>query len=196
MRNKAVHILSFLILLVFVSCNKDELRTPNFFVEFATVINKESSVKIQFDNGKELIADSSSSNLDIKDSSRVIINYTPIKDGFIKINQIQQIFLGNIEDKNFENLNSDPIKVISIDKQGNYINISFQADYHSKPHSISLFRDTKSEENTKLYLSYSREDDPVGAPTQMYASFKLDKLQNKPLSIFIKTYDGERKYNR
>ena len=163
-------------------------------MEFATVIKKETSITIQLDNGNVLLPEPSSNNLDIADSSRVIINYTPLEGSFIKINSIQRIFLGNIEEKLPAQLSPHPIKVISVWVSGGYLNISLQADFHSKPHSASLYRDMKAEKPT-LYLSYSREDDPAGAPTQMYLSFNLGNLQNEDLTVYINTNDGKRKYN-
>ena len=194
MRNRTTVIFSVLLLLFFVSCDKEDPRIPDFFVEFATVLKKESSLTIQLDNGNILTPEPSSNNLDIEDSSRVIINYTPLENSYIKINSIQKIFLGNIEEGFPEQLVSDPTKIISVWVSGGYLNISLQADFHSKPHSASLYRDMKAEKPT-LYLSYSREDDPAGAPTQMYLSFNLGNLQNEDLTVYINTNDGKRKYN-
>lgn len=194
MRNRITLIFSVLVLLFFVRCDKEGARIPDFFVEFATVIKKETSITIQLDNGNVLLPEPSSNNLDIADSSRVIINYTPLEGSFIKINSIQRIFLGNIEEKLPAQLSPHPIKVISVWVSGGYLNISLQADFHSKPHSASLYRDMKAEKPT-LYLSYSREDDPAGAPTQMYLSFNLGNLQNEDLTVYINTNDGKRKYN-
>lgn len=198
MTNRTILVFPILVLLFFVSCDKEDTRMPDFLVKFATVIKKESSITIQLDNGNILTPEPPYYNLSIEDSSRVIINYTPLENSFIKINSIQQIFLGGIEDKNIDtlNLNSAPLKKVVVDKQGDYLNLQFLVDYHSKPHSVSLFRDTNSQDKTNLYLSYSRENDPPGAPTKMYVSFKLGALQNNKISIFIETDKGERRYDR
>ena len=135
MKNRAVFILSLLIVFTFAYCSKNENRTPNFFVNFATVTKNKSSLIIHLDNGETLIPSSSDNYLDIKDSSRVIIRYTPLEDNLIKVHGIQQIFLGDIEDKNIEALNSEPLKKVVVDKQGGYLNLQFLVDYHSKPHS-------------------------------------------------------------
>ena len=194
MRNRTTLIFSVLVLLFFVSCDKKDSRIPDFLVEFATVIKNESSITIQLDNGNILTPEPSSNKLDIEHGSRVIINYTPLENSSIKINSIQQIFLGNIEEGFPEQLVSNPIKIISIWVSGSYLNISLQADYHSKPHSVSLFRDTNAEKPT-LYLSYSREDDPAGAPTRMYLSFNLGDLPNEDFIVYIDTYDGKRRFD-
>ncbi|NLZ94228.1 MAG: hypothetical protein GX921_00175 [Bacteroidales bacterium] len=194
MRNRTILIFSVLVLLIFVSCDKENSRIPDFLVEFATVVKKESSITIQLDNGNVLTPEPPSNKLDIEDSSRVIINYTPLENNFIKINNIQKIFLGNIEEELPEHLASDPIKIISIWVSGSYLNISLQADYHSEPHSISLFRDMQTEKPT-LYLSYSRKDDPAGAPTLMHSSFNLENLQNESFIVYIDTYNGRRKFD-
>lgn len=194
MRNRTTFIFSVLVLLFFVCCDKKDSRIPDFFVEFATIIKNETSITIQLDNGNILTPEPSSNNLDIDNGSRVIINYTPLEGSYIKINSIQKIFLGNIEEGFPEKIGSDPIKIISVWVSGSYLNISFQVDFHSKPHSASLFRNMNAEKPT-LYLNYSREDDPAGAPTRMYLSFNLGNLQNEDLTVYINTYDGNRKYD-
>lgn len=194
MRNRTTLLFSVLVLLFFISCDKEDARIPNFLVEFATVIKKESSTTILLDNGNTLTPEPPSNNLDIEDSSRVIINYTPLENNLITINSIQQIFLGNIEEGFPEQLGADPIKIISIWVSGSYLNISLQTDFHSKPHSVSLFKDTNAEKPT-LYLSYSREDDPAGAPTRMYLSFNLGDLENENFTVYIDTYDGKRRFD-
>lgn len=195
MKNKAILIFSVLILLFFVSCDKDEARIPDFLVEFATVVKTGSTIAIKLDNGKVLKAENTSS-VDLKNDDRVIVNYTPIENHSIIINSIQQIFLGEIKSKESPNdLKTDPVKIISIWVSGKYLNMSIQVDYHSKAHSVGLFRDMQANKPT-LYFMYSREDDPEGAPTRRYLSFDLESLQKeKDFTICINTYKGERKFN-
>jgi hypothetical protein len=51
-----------------------------------------------------------------------------------------------------------------------------------------------SADEQTLYFSYSREDDPLGAPTLSYMSFNLESLQKKNFTVFINTYEGQRKF--
>lgn len=194
MRNRATLILLSLVFLFFVRCDKDETRIPNYFVEFATVVKTESSLIFELDNGTVLTTDESS-NYDLDNGNRVIINYTPLESGSIKINSVKNVFLGKIEVKESpREIESDPIKIISVWKSGKYLNISLLVDYHSKEHSASLFKETQPNSST-LYFKYSRLDDPPGAPTLTYLSFDIENLQNENLSVYINTHEGERKFD-
>ena len=195
MKNRTILIFSVITVLFFMACDKDETRVPDFLVEFATIIKTGSSITVKLDNGKVLIPDNTST-LDVKDGNRVIVNFTPLQNNSIKINSIQQIFLGEIKFKESPNdLKTDPIKIISIWISGSYLNMSIQIDYHSKVHSVGLFRDMHSEK-PKLYFMYSRDADPAGAPTLRYLSFDLGSLQkNEDFTIYVNTYEGERQFN-
>ena len=113
MRNRATLIFLTLIFLVFVGCDKDEARIPNYFVEFATVVKTKSSIMFELDNGYVLTPDKSS-NYDLDNGNRVILNYTPLESGSIKINSVQVVFLGTIEAvENPSEIESDAVKIIS-----------------------------------------------------------------------------------
>jgi hypothetical protein len=71
--------------------------------------------------------------------------------------------------------------------------MSFYVDYHSKPHAVALYRDMQADKPT-LFFSYSKADDPAGAPTLTYLSFDIESLQKQAFNIYINTYDGERKF--
>ena len=195
MRNRTILIFSVITVLFFIGCDKDETRVPDFLVEFATVIRTGSSITVKLDNGNILIPDNTSS-LEVEDGNRVIVNFTPLENNSIRINSIQQIFLGEIKSKESPNdIKAEPIKIISIWVSGSYLNMSIQVDYHSKAHSVGLFRDMQLEKPT-LYFMYSRDDDPAGAPTLRYLSFDLGSLQkNEDFTVYVNTYEGKRQFN-
>ena len=194
MINRATIIFSVLTLLFFASCDKNETRIPDFLVEFATIIKTESSVRIRLDNGN-VLSPEDPFNFDVNNGDRVIINYTPLQNSVVKVNRIEQIFLGEIKIKeNPDEVKSEPIKIISVWSRGSYLNLSFQVDYHSKAHSVALLKDTQSNSN-KLYLIYSREDDPAGAPTLRHLSFNVESLLNEGFTVYINTKNGERKFD-
>ena len=193
MKNRHLLILSVILLLFVASCSKDEARIVDFFVEFATIAKTPSSTTILLDNGT-VLTPNNASNLDIKDGDRVILNYTPLEDGFISINSIRRILLATILEEGFPaKLETSPIKIVSVWVSGKYLNMSFYVDYHSKPHTAALYRDMRVGKPT-LYFSYSRGEDPPGAPTLTYLSFSLERLQKQDFTIYINTDDGERKF--
>ena len=192
MQSKKILLFSFFFLLLFFGCEKESIRIDDFFVEFAIVKKNESNFAFLLDNGKVLTL-KSPTNLDLEDGKRVILNYTPLEDGFIKVNSARRVFMDSIKIDGYpENIKTDPVKIISVWVSGNYLNMSLESDYHSKAHQAALFRDMNVNEQT-LYFSYSREDDPAGAPTLTYLSFNLESLQKKNFTVYINTYKGKRK---
>lgn len=193
MKNRVALILSIFSLLLFVGCSKEEIRTPNFLEELATVVKTGSTINIQLDNGT-LLKPNNLSHLKLENDNRVFLNYTPLQNDSIRINRIYEIFLGQIkETDSIEGVKSDPVKVISRWVSGNYLNLSLQVDYHSRAHSAAILMDTIANKPT-LYLTYSRKDDPAGAPNLTYLSFNLGDLKEKNFTLYINTYDGEHKF--
>ena len=192
MKSKFILLYSFIFILLFFGCEKEPARIDDFFVEFAIVKKDGNNFTFHLDNGKVLTL-KSPTNLDLEDGKRVILNYTPLEGDFIKVNSVRRIFLDSIKVEGYPgDVKTDPVKIISVWVSGNYLNMSLEIDYHSKAHKVGLFRDMKANEQA-LYFSYSREDDPAGAPTLTYMSFNLESLQKKDFTVYINTYKGKRK---
>ncbi|MDD2475354.1 MAG: NigD-like C-terminal domain-containing protein [Dysgonamonadaceae bacterium] len=194
MKNKFTILFLLIIIPFFFSCEKEMERLDNFLVEFAIVLKTASStISFKLDNGTILIPEKSTTN-ELENGNRVLMNYTPLENNTIQINNIRKVFMESYHDKGYpEKVIKDPIKVISIWQSGKYLNMSFVVDYHSKTHTTGLFRDIEAEETT-FYFSYSREEDPPGAPTQTYLSFNMEELQDKNFTVIVNTYDGVRKF--
>lgn len=186
-------LLSVTLLLVVASCDKKEMRLEDYWVELATVVKTEASTTIVLDNGT-ILTPNNASKWDIEDGARVILNYTPLDDGFISINSMQGVLLSSIQEEGYPTKRkTSPIKIVSVWVSGHYLNMSFYVDYHSKPHAVALYRDMQAGKPT-LFFSYSRADDPAGAPTLTYLSFDIESLQKQAFTMYINTYDGERKF--
>lgn len=194
MKKSFTLIFSIFFLLFFVSCDKEENRIVNFLVEFATIAKTETSTTIILDDST-ILTPENDPNLNLENMDRIILNYTPLENGLININSVRPIFQDTIKEEGYPNeIETSPIKIISIWVSGNYLNMSLQVDYHSKQHTAALIRDMDADENN-LYFIYSREDDPLGAPTLRYISFNLEKLQKQNFTIHINTYDEERVFS-
>lgn len=194
MKNKLLLlILSVTLLLLVASCDKKESRLADYLLELATVAKTEASTTMVLDNGT-ILTPNNASKWDVADGARVILNYTPLEDGFININSMQRILLATIEEEGYPTKReTSPIKIVSVWVSGHYLNMSFYVDYHSKPHAVALYRDMQADKPT-LFFSYSKADDPAGAPTLTYLSFDIESLQKQAFNIYINTYDGERKF--
>lgn len=196
MKNKLSLLVAIVLIPLLLACEKESVRIDNYLVEYATVNVAGSTVTFKLDDGKILMPETTADKLDVEDGVRVILNYTPLdEDGFIKVNRIQRIFMDVIKEEGFpDELKTSPIKIVTIWVSGQYLNMSFEVDYHSKPHVTGLYRDMEAAEPT-LYFSYSREDDPPGAPTLTYLSFDLSSLKRDiPFTVYVNTYDGVREF--
>ena len=179
--------------ILLLSCKKEPERIEDYFVKFATVEVNESNISFRLDNEK-VLRPKNSTNVELENGNRVILNYTPLENEFITINQIRRIFLDEIRNEGYpERLKVSPVKIVTMWVSGHYLNMSFEVDYHSKSHSAALLRDVNAIVPT-LYFSYSREDDPPGAPTLTYLSFDLKSLGDEDFIVYVNTYDSMRKF--
>ncbi|NLU28421.1 MAG: hypothetical protein GXX03_01010 [Bacteroidales bacterium] len=193
-RNYVVYLTVFFLLAS--ACEKEPERIDNFFVEFATVVKPVERITFQLDNFKTLIP------IELKDYSgkngqRVILNYTPLRGDTVKINSVNDIFTGVVQESNaVTNLIKDPVKVQSVWVDGNYLNLILEIEYFDKTHVIGLFRDTQSS-TIDLHFSHSKENDPPGYTQKLYASFSLSAIKSSNGSpttfrFHIQTHTGVR----
>lgn len=190
---KNIIITTALLFFIF-SCAKED-RLDNFFIEFVTIIEKEPKfVSLLKDDGTLLKTKHSPSLSKLHIDDRIIIHYTPVEDNFIRINSFQNIFVDYIKEEGYpEEISTHPIQIVSVWLGGSYLNMAFKTEFHSQQHKAALYKDTNAL-HTTYYFSYSREEDPPGAPTLTYLSFNLKNVEDEELTLFINTYDGERKF--
>lgn len=191
---------AFMAFLLFVSgCDKKPERMDDYLVEFATLLKEGSSIRFQLDNGQLLIPESND-KIKGEDRQRVILNYTPLEDNRIKVNQVSPIYTGAIEKGYPERYSNDPVKVQSVWVGGGYLNLIIEVEYFERPHTLTLLRDRETT-GIDLYLSHSRGSNLPGYPQVMYASFLLNTLRSGypkesmepvPFRLFINTHTGMR----
>ncbi len=199
MKQIAFTLLVILSLTLIQGCDKKPERMDDFLAEFATVIKQGDTYRFKLDNGKVL------SPIEVKDfhgsdGDRVILYCTPLNGDKIEIKNITPVFSGDVLFEGYpENYKNDPLKIISVWVEGDYLNLILEIEYHSTPHTIALYKDT-STEGTDLYLSHSMNNDPPGYFQIMYASFRLSKLKSLnetevPFRLFIYSNKELRQFN-
>ncbi|WP_053826502.1 NigD1/NigD2 family lipoprotein [Lascolabacillus massiliensis] len=199
MKQIAFTLLVILSLTLIQGCDKKPERMDDFLAEFATVIKQGDTYRFKLDNGKVL------SPIEVKDfhgsdGDRVILYWTPLNGDKIEIKNITPVFSGDVLFEGYpENYKNDPLKIISVWVEGDYLNLILEIEYHSTPHTIALYKDT-STEGTDLYLSHSMNNDPPGYFQIMYASFRLSKLKSLnetevPFRLFIYSNKELRQFN-
>ena len=183
-----------------VGCEKEDERIDNFLVDFATVFVSNRRIFFQLDNQRILIP--KGLNYSGESGQRVILNYTPLRGDTVKVNDVANIFTGAIQMPGFfQQPSKDPIKIQSVWVDGDYLNMIFEAEYHSVQHLIGLFIMDPSSTPRELYFSHSRNNDPPGYPQTFYASFLIKGLRypessdSVPFRLFVNTYEGLREFD-
>ena len=193
MKTKSLLLFATVFLTFLLSCEKETERIDNYWVVFATVEMAESNISFRLDDGK-LLKPENATSAELEEGNRVILDYTPLENELIKINGVRRIFVDVIKEEGYpDKLKTSPVKIVTMWVSGHYLNMSFEVDYHSKSHSTGLLRDMNALEPT-LYFSYSREDDPPGAPVLTYLSFDLRSLGNETFTVFVNTYKELREF--
>lgn len=189
-----------LLLFTLIGCDKELERIDNYLVDFATVLKEGSNFIFQLDDGT-LLTPHGSLNLNADTGDRVILNWVPSDDNIVKINRATSIFTGRIQNEGYPSQHINyPIKIQSVWVSGIYLNMIFEIEYHSKPHSIAILRDMESQ-TVDLYFAHTTNSDPKGYTQTMYASFLLSSLLDKnttaetPFNLYINTNSGIRSYH-
>jgi hypothetical protein len=192
-------ILLTLFLFTLVGCDKEIERLDNFLVDFATVFKQNNNYIFKLDDGTLLTPDGSF-NFDGDTGDRVILNWIPSEDNIVKINRASSIYTGKIQIEGYPSqYKNDPIKIQSVWVSGDYINMVFEIEYHSVPHSIAILRDMQSQ-TVDLYFAHTTNNDPEGYPQIMYASFLISNLRDEdntvdiPFNFYINTNTGTRRF--
>lgn len=179
------------------SCGKENDRIDDFWVELATVMRPAEQITFQLDNYKTLVPEELK-DYSGKDGQRVVLNYTPLRGDTVKINSVNDIFTGTVQESNtvIDHLIKDPVKIQSVWVGGNYLNLILEIEYFDKIHVIGLFRDIQSSA-IDLHFSHSRNNDPPGYAKKLYASFSLSAIKSSdasptPFRLHINTHNGER----
>lgn len=122
----------------------------------------------------------------LKPDTRVLIQYVPsggqapYESGPITLYGIGLIVTGDIIAQpltEIESWTSEPIKVTSITRSGEYLDVWAQGDYTSKITRFCLAADesTLGDDYPQLYIVFEG-DEGIGYPHQLYASFTLSSV--------------------
>ncbi len=197
---RRIYIAFLLLMLVLaVSCEKDQARIDDFFLEFATVERPFGDLVFVLDNYRVLVPHNQSTYAG-KAGQRVIINYTPLDGDSIKINSISDIYTGEIKKRdNIESIQNDAVKMQSVWVGGDYLNMILDVEFYDKAHIVDLLQSVSSED-VNLYFIHSKNDDPPGFYKKMYLSFSLTSLKtnnSQPINfkLHLKTLTGMQIYN-
>lgn len=193
-------IILFVIAGVFTTSCSSKTTSPdtpdNICVDFATFVSTsdEGSVFTLRKNGDSpLVTLTAAVKVDIsqlKPNTRVLIQYlpsggqAPYESGPITLYGIGFIFTGDVEAQplaTIESWASDVIKLMSMTRSGEYLDIWAQGNYSTNATKFCLVADeaTLDDEYPQLYLVFE-SDNGWGYPHQLYASFTLGNVWDRP----------------
>lgn len=188
-------LLAIVFCLIFSSCNNDN-NNPYIpgtacydFVTFVETSETGSVFTFQKSNDSELITLTSAERLNpekVKPGSRIIIQYIPsggqdvYQSGPITLYGIAQITNGKTDPMTMDEIRAWPsnrIKMHSISRSGNYIDVWLEANISNAPKRFVIVADqaTVNDEYPQLYLIFE-SDNNVNIPRQVYGSFDLNPV--------------------
>ena len=95
--------------------------------------------------------------------------------------------------------NRQRIEIQALWKTGDFLNLRYRIDYHSRPHTLMLVADesTLAGDTLKMELRHSRNDDPEGHWTNLYSSFNIEGYRSRPyttLQLYVNQVNFNYKY--
>ena len=144
---------------------------------------------------------------DMGEGVRVLLQYRPIgtlseHKKQVEIQALSAIHFDTLRivphDK-IDQLPDDTLYLQSAWKTGDFLNLRYRIDYHSRPHRILLVADEAelSGDTLKVQLRHSRNDDPEGHWSNLYSSFNISAYRSRPyttLQLYVNQVNFNYKY--
>ncbi len=179
------------------SCLKDDgYSLDKFWIDYGVISGDNKSFTIVTDNGKVLFPSASAISLvNVKDSMRVIVNYTILGDApqsdldyYVKINGMQLVLKKDIltfEEAVSDSIGNDGLKINNVWLTPKYdlLNVEFQypgSPYHAHMINLVINPENKVDEdgNIILELRHNKKGDPYTNPLLSgRASFDLRSIR-------------------
>lgn len=141
------------------------------------------------------------------EGERVLLQFRPIEEQGEHRKQIEILALSSIHfdtlrvvsHEKMAELPNDTLYLQSVWKTGDFLNLRYRIDYHSRPHSIMLVADQSqlNSDTLKVELRHSRNDDPEGHWTNLYSSFNIGACRSRPyttLQLYVNQVNFNYKY--
>ena len=208
----------FLIGLMFVlfSCDdNNKYSLGDFRIDIATIEPVgDNAYALVLDNGDRLWPAATDVRYLPKFNQRAIVNYTILSDRqgefthYVKVNDIWNVLTKKaieLNAMNADSIGNDPVKVNGIWVGGDYLNVDFMFNYGGiRPHAINLVENTLSSTASPDAIDLEfRHNSYESANTMLYEGFacfdlkpfRKDDVDSVALSIKVKDWDGEKKYD-
>lgn len=138
---------------------------------------------------------------------RVLLQYRPVETlgenrQRVEIQTLSSIHFDTlrlVSHEQMAQLPDDTLYLQSVWKTGDFLNLRYRIDYHSRPHTLMLVADESSlaGDTLKMELRHSRNDDPEGHWTNLYSSFNIEGYRSRPyttLQLYVNQVNFNYKY--
>lgn len=203
---KMLHKIScfFLAAITLCGCGEEEYVYPDLITEMACLQTDSNGFGVQIvtDEGKvwQLLEGNRPDELTPDSIYRVYSRYAPMTDTEAKAYTLQKVISTLPQpESEFENIQTDPVRIQSIWRSGDYLNMVLQVMMKDKAHSFSFIENgtTIDEEGTQtltLTLFHDSKEDTEAFDQKVYLSIPLWPYQNQlnpgdVIQLLLNTYE-------
>ena len=187
-----------------VGCNLDGENTPGvYYTDFVTThVNVDKTLYFEHilrnDLGSVMLDPNPAVKSDLYEGQRVILQYyineeRPDKSKEVEVLEIYSVrhdTIAHVHPDTLAAYPNDPLKINTISRTGNYINLDMAIEYFNKPHGLDLFSNPMqaSSDTIDVILRHNRNDDVFGYWASAYASFYIPGLASyKAMRVYANT---------
>lgn len=192
------------IVVTLIGCDLEGENTPGvYYTDFVTThVNLDKTLYFEHvlrnDLGSVLLDPNPDIKADLYEGQRVILQYyvneeKPDNSKEVDVIEIYSVRHDTINDVHPDTLAAypnDPLKINTISRTGNYINLDMSIEYFNKPHGLDLFSNPMqaSSDTIDVILRHNRNDDVFGYWVAAYASFYIPDLASyKAMRVYANT---------
>lgn len=192
------------IVVTLIGCDLEGENTPGvYYTDFVTThVNLDKTLYFEHvlrnDLGSVLLDPNPDIKGDLYEGQRVILQYYVNEEkpdnskevGVIEIYSVRHDTINDVHPDTLAAYPNDPLKINTISRTGNYINLDMSIEYFNKPHGLDLFSNPMqaSSDTIDVILRHNRNDDVFGYWVAAYASFYIPDLASyKAMRVYANT---------
>lgn len=206
------------VLLVTVACSKDTERSEAYThsqYELVTYVGAdEKTGNAQYElvgrdlTGSTMLQGNIAPAKDLKPLQRVMLRFNYADDDAgaawrqVKVYGVTSVVTDSLRSPSVFRFEMHPVKMLSLWRTGDFINLHCQVEYTGKPRTLMLLidNDTRYQDTAQLYLNHDLRNNEAYFWRECYASFNVGNVwkrtQCKTMRIHINDNDaGEKCYD-
>lgn len=206
--NITLFITSLAILSSFTSCNSNNEPGGSviYYLDIVSChLQPDSTLHfeqiLRNDAGSRMLYPEKAIKADVQEGQRVLLQYNvnkmlPDSNYNITALQIAPVLHDTIISTHPDTIAAypnEPLRITSIWRTGNYLNMDFQIEYYNRPHRMNLFYSPEqtSTDTINVILRHDRNQDAMGFWTSAYSSFYIPNLNQYKAMRFYANMTSE-----